>query len=130
MYDKEIVIEILKNIEWSIRVILKRSNEINSYEDFIKDDEGLTKLDSICMQFINIGEALKEIDKITSNKLLINYPGIDWKAAKGMRDVITHHYFDIDAEIVFETIQDKLPQLQKTINSVIMDLTVNDEKST
>lgn len=39
-----------------------------------------------------------------------------------MRDVITHHYFDIDAEIVFETIQEKLPQLQNTIKKIISDI--------
>lgn len=43
--------------------------------------------------------------------------------AGGMRDVITHHYFDIDAEIVFETIREKLPQLHKTIKEIITDLT-------
>lgn len=123
MYDKEIIIEILNNIEWSINLIISRSSDIHNYEDFFNDDEGLTKLDSVCMQFINIGEALKEIDKITSNELLEKYPEIDWKAAKGMRDVITHHYFDIDAEIVFETIREKLPQLHKTIKKIIIDLT-------
>lgn len=42
--------------------------------------------------------------------------------AGGMRDVITHHYFDIDAEIVFETIRDKLPQLHRTIKKIILDI--------
>ncbi len=121
MFDKEIVFEILNKINWSINLINKRSFEIHNYEDFLKDDEGLTKLDSICMQFINIGEALKEIDKITSNELLKKYPEVDWKAVKGMRDIITHHYFDIDAEIVFETIKEKLPQLQKNIKDIITD---------
>jgi len=79
-YDKELVLEIINNIAWSVDVILKRSSEIKSYEDFLKNDDGLEKLDSICMQFINIGEALKEIDKITSNNLLNNYTEIDWKA--------------------------------------------------
>lgn len=121
-YDKELVLEILRNIEWATGVILKRSRNIKSYDDFLKDDTGLEKLDSICMQLINIGEALKELDKITSQKLLENYKEVDWKAAKGMRDVITHHYFDIDAEIIFETIQEKLPQFQNTINKIISDL--------
>ncbi|MDQ7816768.1 MAG: DUF86 domain-containing protein [Melioribacteraceae bacterium] len=71
------------------------------------------------MQLINIGEALKEIDKITSNELLNNYPEIDWKAAKGMRDIITHHYFDVDAEIIYDTINEKLPILKDTINKII-----------
>ncbi len=72
-YDKELVLEILNNAAWSIGIILKRSHEIKSFDDFLKDDDGLEKLDSICMQFINIGEALKELDKITSQKLLENY---------------------------------------------------------
>lgn len=80
MFDKEIIIELLNNVEWSINLIINRSSDIHNYEDFLTDDEGLTRLDSICMQLINIGEALKEIDKITSNELLENYPEIDWKA--------------------------------------------------
>lgn len=122
IYDKELVLEILRNIEWAIGVILKRSSKIKSYNDFLENDDGLEKLDSICMQLINIGEALKELDKITSQNLLGNYQEVDWKAAKGMRDVITHHYFDIDAEIIFETIQEKLPQFQNTIRKIISDL--------
>ncbi|HRI46980.1 MAG TPA: DUF86 domain-containing protein [Ignavibacteriaceae bacterium] len=121
-YDKELVLEILNNIAWSVDVILKRSSEIKSYDQFLISDDGLEKLDSICMQFINVGEALKEIDKITSSDLLKKYDEIDWKAAKGMRDVITHHYFDIDAEVVFETIRGKLPKLQKILRSMIVDL--------
>lgn len=92
MYDKELVISILKNILWSLEQITKRSQSIQSSKDFLKDDLGLEKLDSICMQLINIGEALKQIDKLTDAKLLARYPEIDWKKAKGMRDIITHHY--------------------------------------
>jgi len=55
------------------------------------------------MQFINIGEALKKVDRLTSEEVLAKYPDVDWKAAMGMRDVITHHYFDIDAEVIFQT---------------------------
>ncbi len=88
MYDKELVLDILKNIVWSLDQIYRRYQVIKSSDDFIKDDVGLEKLDSICMQLINIGEALKQIDKLTEAKLLANYPEIDWKKAKGMRDII------------------------------------------
>ncbi len=53
------------------------------------------------MLFMAIGEALKNIDKITGGALLSQYPEIDWKGAIGFRDIIAHHYFDIDAEQVF-----------------------------
>jgi len=101
MSDKELILSIFKNIAWSLEQIMKRFQSIQSSEDFLKDDIGLEKLDSICMQLINTGEALKEIDKLTGGSLLLNYPAIDWKKAKGLRDIITHHYFDIDAETVF-----------------------------
>ena len=64
MYDKELVGSILKNILCSIEQITKRSQSVQSSEDFLKDDLGLEKLDSICMQLINTGQALKEIDRL------------------------------------------------------------------
>ena len=122
MFDVELVREILKNIIWSVDQILLRSKEIESYEQFLRDDAGLEKLDSICMQLINIGEALKQIDKLTEDILFIKYSEIDWKNAKGMRDIITHHYFDIDAEVVFEVIREKLPPMKDAIIKIINDL--------
>lgn len=122
MYDIALVIDILKNIDWSLDQILKRFASIKSSEDFIADDDGLEKLDSICMQLINIGEALKEIDKLTENQLLSNYKEIDWKSAKGMRDIITHHYFDIDSETVFAVCEEHLPAMKNVIERILVDL--------
>lgn len=122
MFDKSLVGEILQNISWSIERIFLRSEKILSYEQFLDDEAGLEKLDSICMQLINIGEALKQIDKITDDRLLKRYSEVDWKSAKGMRDVITHHYFDIDAEVVFNVIQNKLPEMKDTIQKILNGL--------
>lgn len=84
----------------------------------------MEKLDSICMLFIAIGESLKQIDKITNNALLIKYAGIDWKGIKGFRDIISHHYFDIDAEEVFWMCSNELKPLTKTINQIIVDILI------
>ncbi|MDP3148227.1 MAG: DUF86 domain-containing protein [Ignavibacteria bacterium] len=127
MFDNELVIDILKNIIWSLNQIDKRFAKIKSAQDFIVDDEGLEKLDSICMQLINIGEALKQIDKLTENKLLINYKEIDWKSAKGMRDIITHHYFDIDSETVFNVCTDHIPEMKKAIEQILVELESNNK---
>ena len=122
MYDKELVVSILKNILWSLEQITRRFQSIQSSEDFLKDDLGLEKLDSICMQLINTGEALKEIDKLTEGSLLVHYPDIDWKKAKGLRDIITHHYFDIDTETVFVVCKERIPEMQKVIRRIVEDL--------
>ncbi|MBI5894050.1 MAG: DUF86 domain-containing protein [Deltaproteobacteria bacterium] len=122
MYDKELVVEIFRNIAWSVEQITKRFKVIGSSNDFIKGDEGLEKLDSICMQLINIGEALKQADKLTDSRLLANYPEMDWKKAKGMRDIITHHYFDIDAETVFVVCSEHIPEMKKVVDKILNDL--------
>lgn len=121
-FDKEIVTEIFRNILWSLQQIRKRFAIIRTAEDFTKNDDGLEKLDSICMQLINIGEALKQVDTITNSELLVKYPGVDWKRAKGMRDIITHHYFDIDAEIVFSVCSEHLPAMETIVNRILEDL--------
>ena len=122
MYDKGLIIDILKNIDWALDQINRRYQVIESSDDFTKDDLGLEKLDSICMQLINIGEALKQIDKLTEAKLLTNYPEIDWKKAKGMRDIITHHYFDIDSETVFAVCSEHIPKMRRVIKKILEDL--------
>ena len=122
MYEKDLIISIFKNILWSLEQITKRFQYIQSSEDFIKNDTGLEKLDSICMQLINIGEALKEIDKLTEGSIFSKYTEIDWKKAKGMRDIITHHYFDIDEETVFIVCKERIPEMKQVIQKILNDL--------
>jgi len=122
MFDRELALAGLKNIVWALEQIEKRCASIESPVDFRKDDIGLEKLDSICMQLINIGEALKNIDKITHGKLLVEYSEIDWKRVKGLRDIISHHYFDIDAETIFMVCRQYLEPLKQTVIRMIDDL--------
>lgn len=121
-YDREVVVDILDNMLWAIDQIHKRFKEIDTASDFLDSDLGLEKLDSICMQLINIGEALKRIDKITHKKLLNQYVQIEWKKVMGMRDIITHHYFDIDAETVFTVCNEHVPQLEKILKIIRVDI--------
>jgi len=100
MYDKELALEILSQILRSAQTILKRFEPIKSPDDFTVSEASLEKLDAICMQLIAIGESLKNIDKVTDNSLLPRYPHIDWKKAKALRDIISHHYFDLNAEAI------------------------------
>src|SRR5690625_7929129 len=86
--NQEIVAQIIDNILWALKQILKRFTVIDSADDFLDSDEGIEKLDSICMQLINVGEAVKQIDKITQKELLIKYSAIEWKKVMGMRDKI------------------------------------------
>ena len=90
-------------------------------EDFTDSDGGMEKLDSICMQFA-IGEGLKNLDKVTNNSLLPKYPQVEWKKAKALRDIISHHYFDVNAEAIYKVCQDHIDNLAETIKKIIDDI--------
>jgi uncharacterized protein with HEPN domain len=122
MYDKELTREILKKILKSANTIRCRFEPVKEVKDFTDSPSGMEKLDSICMQLVVIGESLKQIDKITDKSLLVNYPEVNWKGAKAMRDIIGHHYFEIDAEIIYSVCKDKMGTLRDTIKRILNEL--------
>ncbi|MFQ5901631.1 MAG: DUF86 domain-containing protein [Thermodesulfobacteriota bacterium] len=122
MYDKELVQEMLTQICQSITTVKKRFEPVRSANDFTDSDAGMEKLDAICMQLIAIGESLKNIDKATNNSLLHKYPQVKWDKIKGMRDIISHHYFDVDAEIIFDVCKNHIDELVQAINQIIKDI--------
>jgi len=117
-----LVHEVLAQIAGAIKTIEYRFKPVNSMDFFLDTPEGQEKLDSLCMLFIAIGESLKNIDKLTNKELLGKYENIDWKAIKGMRDVLSHHYFDMNAEAIYNVCNDDLGLLKTTINIMIEEL--------
>ncbi len=122
MYDKELTVELLEQIQNAAQTILDRFAPVKTVSDFTNSPAGLEKLDSICMQLIALGETLKKLDKITDSSLLCNFPQIDWKKAKGLRDIIAHQYFDVNAEAIFDLCQTKIKPLRDTIANIIEDI--------
>jgi len=75
----------------------------------------MEKLDAACMVLIALGESVKTLDKLTNKELLKTYPSIDWKGVMGVRDVIAHHYFEVDPDAVFDIIKNDLEPLKNAI---------------
>ena len=46
---------------------------------------------------------------------------IPWRSMRGMRNRIAHGYFDINLDIVWETVQTALPELLKQLSAVRPD---------
>ncbi|KIM04439.1 MAG: antitoxin [Sulfurovum sp. AS07-7] len=122
MYDKELVLDILDQIIEAIEIVQERCRFANCENDFMDTKEGQEKLDSICMKLIAVGESLKNIDKITDKKLLTSYPQIEWKKIKGIRDFISHHYFDLDAEVIFGICKNNIDSLLEALKQIKSDL--------
>ena len=90
MYDRELIRTILGQILQSIETIRDRFEPVTASAYFTSSPQGMEKLDAICMQLIAIGESIKNLDKITEGNMLGRYPQIDWRGAKGMRNIICH----------------------------------------
>lgn len=122
MHNKGLVMEILHQIEDAAAKIVIRFQGVDNESDFTDTSAGVEKMDAICMMLIVIGESLKNLDKVSDGNLLPEYPEVDWKKAKGMRDILTHHYVDVNAEAVFNTCKERIPDLQRTIQKMVSDL--------
>jgi len=57
-------------------------------------------------------------------QLLSEYPEIEWKKVKGLRDIISHQYFDINVEAIFDVCQKKLPEWRLVIDKMLIVLLI------
>ena len=123
MFDREIVMDNLQKIRIAIEIILERASVVTDPNELLCSPDGMMRLDAICMNLIALGEAVKGLDKQTHGQLLPHYPEVYWSGVMKMRDKIAHHYFEIDTDVVFRTVQEEVPQMQVVINKMITDLT-------
>ncbi len=122
MYDLEILSDLLNKTQDCLNKIQLRVQPIDAASDLTDSPKGIEQLDLLCMPLIVIGELVKKIDKITDQSLLKNYPGIPWGEIKGMRNIVVHDYFNIDAEEIFNTCKEDIPKLVEIIDLIISDL--------
>ena len=127
MCKSQIIESLLKKIFQPVERILANSETITSPSFYLLTPSGMERLESTCMLLIAIGEGVKGVDKLTDKKLLSFYPEMDWKGVMGMRDIIAHHYFDLDAEIVYDVIKHDLPKLKDVLQQIIDDLKISNQ---
>ena len=120
--DEGVNWNILEDILSAIEKLEERTKDIHSIDDFLGSSPGMVLLDATCILLIAIGESLKNLDKTTDGKLLPTYPSIPWKNVKGLRDIIAHHYFDVDAAQILWIIKNEISPLKKAIFFFIDEL--------
>jgi len=74
-------------------------------------------LDATIRNLEIIGEAIKNIPEDFKKK----HNEIEWKKIAGLRDILIHDYFGISMEIIWDIIQNKLPELKNKLLSIIKE---------
>ncbi len=103
----------LQNILESIEKIKLYSNEFVNVDQFF---EHTKSFDATMMNFVVIGEMA---EKLSDELIQKTQTYIDWYKIRGFRNIIAHNYFGIDAEEVWQIIQNSLPVLEKSIKELI-----------
>nr|WP_242034860.1 DUF86 domain-containing protein [Dolichospermum sp. FACHB-1091] len=105
----------VQDIVLSINEIEQRTRDI-TFEEFAKNQ---TIVKAVLYDFVVIGEAARNVP----NDIQLSYPLIPWRLMGGMRNVVTHEYFQVDLSRIWVTIQNDLspllPQLQKILEREI-----------
>ncbi|MDO8580675.1 MAG: DUF86 domain-containing protein [Candidatus Omnitrophota bacterium] len=68
-------------------------------------------MDAVIRNLEIIGEASKKLPE-TFKK---NMAGIEWHKIAGLRNILIHEYFGVDAEILWDIIKNKLPELKREV---------------
>jgi len=118
-FDHSKVHAILGQIRDAVESLEEWNKEIHSPDDFYSSPDGMRTLAADCMMIEAIGEGFRRIDKITDGKLLVKRPEIPWADVIGIRNHIAHGYFDIDGEIIFQTLKSDLGTLKEAIDGLL-----------
>ena len=105
----------LESILEAIDRIFEYTSEYNSADELNND---YRNFDATMMNFVVIGEMVGKL----SEEFRENHPDVEWQKIKGFRNILPHDYFGIDAEEVWQIIQNKIPILKSDVMHIISEM--------
>ncbi len=112
MSEKDVSL-LLQDIKISVSKILDYTNNV-TFDDYEADAK---TRDAVEHNFQIIGEAANRVPAYLKEQ----HPQIEWRIIKDFRNFIIHEYFGINNRIVWDIIQNRLPDLLSAITALIDD---------
>jgi len=85
-----------------------------SCKDFFNDQK---TMDAVMRNLEIIGEAAKKLPENIKEK----YPNVEWRKLAGLRDILIHHYFGIDEDIIWDVLAKKIPEVKAELNKIVLN---------
>lgn len=82
------------------------------FEQFIADER---TFDAVIRNLLIIGEAVKNVPVDIRDR----HPEIEWRKIAGLRDILAHTYFQIENEIIWDVVQNKIHPLLIKVNQLL-----------
>ncbi len=97
--------------------IVEASERIASYVKevtYVEFETDQMRIDAVIRNLQIIGEAVKKLPDSIRDR----YPNIAWQEIAGLRNRVTHVYFNVDINIIWDVVQSELPLLQTQIQQI------------
>ena len=103
----------MRDPELLVADIMKAIEHIERYAGRGRDEFDHDELLQIWMihHIQVIGEAVRELP----DEFRARFPQIPWNQIVGMRHTLVHRYFGIDLDIVWDVVENKLPELERDL---------------
>ena len=105
----------LGHIRDCIDKIMELTKSVHSFENF---ESKWIEQDAMMRNFEIIGEASNHISEETKEK----FPEVEWSLMRGMRNFISHVYFGVDLDNIWDTAINDIPKLKSQIEDIISNL--------
>ena len=101
---------------YDIQIAMCRIAEYIEGYDFESFKKDYKTVDAVIRNFEIIGEASKKLDE----KIKEKYPDIPWKEMYYLRNRVSHEYFGVDYEIIWDVATNYLPENKIQIDQIIV----------
>ncbi len=75
----------------------------------------------LCLSLVHLLEIFGEAAKGVSPGFRQEHPELPWRKMAGMRDRLIHGYFDVNLDIVWQTVTEDLPDLVAKLERIALD---------
>lgn len=109
-----------------IRHILDAAHKAASFAKG-KKREDLETNEMLALSLVHLLEIIGEAANNISDSFQKKHPAIPWKSMIGLRNRLIHGYFDVNLDIVWNTITEDLPPLVADLERIMIDKKISRE---
>lgn len=103
-----------------LRDILEAIERIEKYA--VQGRQSFEQNELIQTWFIQHLQMIGEASRVLSADIREQHPEVPWSQMIGMRNILTHNYFEIDLEVVWSVVERNLPSLKRQIEIILQEL--------
>jgi uncharacterized protein with HEPN domain len=108
----------LEHMADAIERAIKYAGRLGSLEALERDEQAQ---DAIVRTIAVVGEAANRLQKVAP-EFQAAHPGLPWNQMRGIRNKVIHDYFDVDWDVVWDTLQTDFPPLLQQIRSLLKSI--------